>query len=733
VNDYNNYAIENNLNSFIELNVVNDTSFTMEVTNYEETLLELFERKSNKYDFIFYDNIYSIRFGKYLEPLNNILSKEHVNMYLEGIASQTCIYRDKLVALPVFVDCNVIYYNEDYLKKYDQKIPKTWDEFISVGSYVLEKEKKANNTDFIAYNGYFADREGGFCSIYEFIYSYRNSVDSSFPKITGDEAVNALEKIKEMKEKIASNEIFKASKGFGLDKYLSGNSLFFKYWYVPTYISENKKVFHLPGVIEGISGSAIGGYNIGINKYSKAERRNEVIQAFTYLTSKVVQKKIVKDYLFFSPIPSLYEEKDICQIIDCDFFKKAQLIGRPVSASKDYDDYSQKFRKNIFRYIYDNEASAAEVLRDIEDLTKIYTFSVKSDDSSAGLIIFIAYIIITILILSSLVLLYTKKCESQYHFLSKDFWYVIIFGLVIMTWGFFFAIDEATVWQCHLRYIVLSFAFYFVLLPMFHKLIVCFPEENKISEWISHHRYLFLFSFILIDEFFILLIYIKPYTLLQYRYNDGKLIEKCVLNHWFSKLNLFISYLIKFIVVLAIWFFTFMEWSITEIRIDVHVMSAAIYMDAVGLITILILNNIPVDSHILYYVMKAIIYLLIVIINFIFLYAFRVIKLVMKGKSDEELNNQIRNLIAYEKKLENNSLSRSSVNSNSITSSTKDSNGSLADKYKKIVGYHYKTSSPSISSIGCIPMHKDSINDSKNNNSDYKGNVTKLTKGILSS
>jgi len=102
VNDYNNYAIENNLNSFIELNVVNDTSFTMEVTNYEETLLELFERKSNKYDFIFYDNIYSIRFGKYLEPLNNILSKEHVNMYLEGIASQTCIYRDKLVALVIF-------------------------------------------------------------------------------------------------------------------------------------------------------------------------------------------------------------------------------------------------------------------------------------------------------------------------------------------------------------------------------------------------------------------------------------------------------------------------------------------------------------------------------------------------------------------------------------------------------------------------------------------------------
>ena len=56
------------------------------------------------------------------------------------------------------MDCNILYYNEKYLNKYDEKVPKTWDDFIKVGSHILEEEKKVNNTDFIAYNGYFAGK-----------------------------------------------------------------------------------------------------------------------------------------------------------------------------------------------------------------------------------------------------------------------------------------------------------------------------------------------------------------------------------------------------------------------------------------------------------------------------------------------------------------------------------------------------------------------------------------------
>jgi len=49
-----------------------------------------------------------------------------------------------------------------------------------------------------------SDTEIGTCSIYEFIYSYRNSIESPFPDLTSQEANNALNMIKRIKNEIAS-------------------------------------------------------------------------------------------------------------------------------------------------------------------------------------------------------------------------------------------------------------------------------------------------------------------------------------------------------------------------------------------------------------------------------------------------------------------------------------------------------------------------------------------------
>jgi len=41
------------------------------------------------------------------------------------------------------------------LNEYGKKIPKTWDELLNTGKYILEKELKKNNTDIIIYTGGF--------------------------------------------------------------------------------------------------------------------------------------------------------------------------------------------------------------------------------------------------------------------------------------------------------------------------------------------------------------------------------------------------------------------------------------------------------------------------------------------------------------------------------------------------------------------------------------------------
>ncbi|OUM58457.1 hypothetical protein PIROE2DRAFT_16246, partial [Piromyces sp. E2] len=219
--------------------------------------------------------------------------------------------------------------------------------------------------------------EVGICSINEFIYSFRDSVDSPFPYITSQTTVNALEKMKEMKKKIGSDYIFKSDEGLVFNLLSTGNFLFFKFWYIP-----NMPYAHtvMPGRKEGLSGSTVGGHNFGINKYSNITKRNEVITAFKYLTSKDIQKKYIAMDNYYTPILSLYDDEEVCSVVDCNYYKRIQLTTRPTTASNDYLNYSEIYMKYVYEFLYGNK-TAIEVLKKIENLTKIYNYSIKTDDS----------------------------------------------------------------------------------------------------------------------------------------------------------------------------------------------------------------------------------------------------------------------------------------------------------------------------------------------------------------
>jgi len=42
-----------------------------------------------------------------------------------------------------------------YLNKYNKDVPKTWDELIETSKYIMNEEKKINNTNLLGYNGGF--------------------------------------------------------------------------------------------------------------------------------------------------------------------------------------------------------------------------------------------------------------------------------------------------------------------------------------------------------------------------------------------------------------------------------------------------------------------------------------------------------------------------------------------------------------------------------------------------
>ncbi|ORX85084.1 periplasmic binding protein-like II [Anaeromyces robustus] len=683
VNDFNKYSKDNDLNININLNSITRANFTHAVEDYESLLDYLFKKKSNKYDLILFDSIYKLRFGPHLLNLKDRLPEEHVKMYMEGIANQTCIYNNKLIGTPIMVDANILYYNQDYLNKYNQTVPKTWDDLIKVGKYILDEEKKVNNTELIGYNGLFVDDEGGICSIYEFMYSFRNSINSPFPKIPSQEAVDALEKIKEIKNTISSDTYFKLNIDFSINSYIDKNILFMKIWNMPTLFTDYEFTY-LPGNKEGVSGSVIGGYNIGINKYSTIKNQDAAITAFTYITSKYMQKKHVVMNNFMSPIPSLYEDEDICKTNDCEFYKNLQLIARPTSELYDYSVYTSRFREYVYEFLYGNK-TALEALKNIEDLTKIYDISINSNEKSTGLIIFIIIIVVSIILIGSILYLFTNNYEEYFYTLPKGYWIVYLTGLLLIINNFYTDIGEISIVKCHLHSFIISIGSTMYIIPLLYYLIINFPENDaKMINWIHNHRYIFLSFFILFDIFINLLMLITPYVI-EYENFNNNIYQTCNMTNTFGKIMIYLLNINKGIIILLIFLFIFMEWGLNNIYYYINIISISLYINIILYITFLVIKKtINFKNYTVFFSIRQIIHIFFVISNYIFIYVTRIVLVLMKISSKENADDIKINA----------SKGNSIAGSNSLINSSNDD--PLVFKIsKKIINYHYKHSSNS--------------------------------------
>ncbi|OUM60623.1 hypothetical protein PIROE2DRAFT_13569 [Piromyces sp. E2] len=363
VKDFNEYSEENNLDIYLKLNLLSPLNSTVHNSDYGSSIYSLLQKKSDKYDLYFYDNVYSSKFGSHFYDLNDILPKEHIDMYEYEIISQSY--------------------------KYHKSIPKTWDELLKTSKYIVDEEKKINNTKIIGYSGGYVDDELGSCSISEFIFTYRDSIKSSFPKFSSSNSIEALK----------LNPIYSLS--------------------------------ILPGFHEGVSGSIIGGYNLGICQYSKNEKKEAAITALKYITSKECQKKYILERGIFSGIKSLFDDEEVCQKVDCNFRKSVQPLRRPFSNSFDYDIYTNKYRKYIFEFLYGNE-EVEQVLQNVEDITKIYYVSFDGKMAYLGFITVILSSLLTVIVVVSVFCIFNNKFESYFNLLSNDFWIIIAVGLIII-------------------------------------------------------------------------------------------------------------------------------------------------------------------------------------------------------------------------------------------------------------------------------------------------------------
>jgi len=396
-------------------------------------------------------------------------------------------------------------------------------------------------------------------------------------------------------------------------------------------IDKSFKMGILPGNKENISGSSIWADNIGITNFISDEKKEKANIVMSYLTSKENQRKLILKFKSYSAITSLYKDEKICKEIDCHFFEKNQFFVRPTNNYSNYEQYSEQFRHYIYDYLFKN-VDLDKTIKYIDDITKVHYVKISTEESSVGLIMtIIASILIFIIILYSIFLLY-KNIIDYFIIYPVDFWFLSIFGIIIILTVCFVEIGKITVIKCFLKELLISIGFTFNTIPILYKLIIDYPNENKLFKWIINNRYKFLLCFMIIIIIFIIN---QNYQVENVIVRNGENFQICNSKTIIGKIFFFAKYYYKLIIIFLCLILVIKEINNVETQYEISALYPNIFIDTFYIIISYIKEYIKFNNCIYLFILNGGLHILFSISNWAFLIYLGTIMINTNGKNDK--------------------------------------------------------------------------------------------------
>jgi trehalose/maltose transport system substrate-binding protein len=259
-------------------------------------LARAFSSKSSSIDVAMLDVVWPGAFAPYLVNLKPKLGKQ-AKLHIKSIVSNDTI-GGKLVAMPWFGDYGILYYRTDLLKKYGYSAPpKTWTDLFKMAKKIQDGERKSN-PNFAGFvfqgNAY----EGLTCNALEWIASAGGGhiVDNGKVSIDNAKARTILDAFRTQIGKLTPQGVTTYQEDQTEHAFDNGDAAFARNWPYQYGIgagagSKVKGKFNVTVLPHGATGSSVGtvgGWQLGISKFSK--HKGAAIEFVRYMTSPAVEK-----------------------------------------------------------------------------------------------------------------------------------------------------------------------------------------------------------------------------------------------------------------------------------------------------------------------------------------------------------------------------------------------------------------------------------------------------------
>jgi len=271
-----------------------------------QQLARNFGSKSASIDVMMLDVVWPGAFASYLVDLKPKLGKAS-KQHAAGIVQNDTI-GGHLVAMPWFGDFGILYYRKDLLKQYGySKPPTTWSQLFTMAQKVQNGEQKSNKNFYgFVYQG--NSYEGLTCDALEWIASAGGGhiIDNGKVTINNPKAAQILDAMRAQVGKTTPRGVTSFDEEGARNVFAAGNAMFMRNWpyaysaNLTTPVKGKYGVTVLPHGASGNSVGTVGGWQLGVSKYSKHKAAS--IELVRYLTSPAVQKF---DAIFNTNVPTI--------------------------------------------------------------------------------------------------------------------------------------------------------------------------------------------------------------------------------------------------------------------------------------------------------------------------------------------------------------------------------------------------------------------------------------------
>jgi len=274
------------------------------------------ESKSSDFDVFSMDVIWVPEFARagWLRNLNHLMPEEEKEKFFPG-PRQAVQFNNNIYAIPWYIDAGLIYYRKDLLEKYGFGPPKTWPELLHIAQYISPREK-----GIYGYIWQGKQYEGLVCNVLEYFWGNGGRIiKDGQVAIASPENVFALQFMRDMITRYKITPALVTTAMEETTRYIFGNSraLFMRNWpYAWKLFEKNGSLVKgkvgicpLPSFPGKDSASTLGGWQLGINRFTKHPKEAEKLLRF--LTSASAQKFLSLAIGYQPARKSLYQDEEL--------------------------------------------------------------------------------------------------------------------------------------------------------------------------------------------------------------------------------------------------------------------------------------------------------------------------------------------------------------------------------------------------------------------------------------